>query len=94
MRESSQFKFRAECQTDVVEFLRTAHAVCRRATTHVFVAVVEWGSGFPLPDVTVTIRTNLPLFEVRNMMESVPDGHVMVETLRPEAEYTGERTYA
>lgn len=93
MRESSKFKFRAECQTDVVEFLRTAHAVCRRSPDHEFVLVVEWGSGFPLPDVTVTIRTNLPLERVRGMMMAVSDGHVMVETLRPEAEYTGERTY-
>ena len=94
MRETSKFKFRAECQTDVVEFLRTAHAVCRRDWVHGFVVVTEWGSGFPLPDVVVTIRTNLPIERVEGMLMAVSDGHVMAETLRLEAEYTGERTYA
>ena len=94
MRETIRLKFRAECQTDVVEFLRSAHAVCGESPDHEWLSVVEWGSGFPLPDVTVTIATNLPFERVQGMMMAVSDGHVMVETLRPEAEYTGERTYA
>jgi hypothetical protein len=93
MRESNVFKFRAECQTDVVEFLRAAHAVCKESSDHEFVSVVGWDSYFPHADVVVTLRTNLPFERVGGMMMAVPDGHVMVETMRPESEYTGERTY-
>ncbi len=93
MRESNQYKFRAECQTDVIEFLCAIHKACSKLLLREFVAVTEWDSDHPCPAVTVTIATNIPLWKVRNVMVAVPDGHVMVETLRLEAEYTGERTY-
>jgi hypothetical protein len=93
MRETIRLKFRAECQTDVFEFLGAVQAVCRGSEFYEWVRVTEWVTSLPYSDAVVTIATNLPLWKIRNVMVTVLDGHVMVETLRLEAEYTGERTY-
>ncbi|HGM8087240.1 TPA: hypothetical protein ACKP9S_003611 [Pseudomonas aeruginosa] len=83
------FSFRAECEQDAVEFL----------------AAVE-GNGFSvqgtvipdvtgLPDFDVEVRTDANLEQLREVVRTIPDGHVMLQTLRqvPLAGNSLERDY-
>lgn len=45
------------------------------------------------PDLTVAIESNLSLAEIGNIMATIEDGHVMIETLNYRHRYTGERNY-
>ena len=54
--------------------------------------LTEGLTGFP--DQEATITTDLSILEVVAIMEKIPDSHVMIETITPEAEYTGIRVYA
>lgn len=83
------FSFRAECPHDVEEFQR------------------EWGQkriktsmtmkrpDLSLPDVEVEIETESDLATLRGSMQTVEDGHVMVQTLRecPLKDNSLERNY-
>ena len=44
------------------------------------------------PDVLITVSTKLPLTGIKSLIKKIPDGHVMLETVALEADYTGERT--
>ena len=48
--------------------------------------------GFLVGEVVV-INTKLTLSQVKKIMENIVDGHVMLETIQLEKNYTGERTY-
>ncbi len=81
MEENYQYKFRAECVQDVDNLKERLPGRYD----------VQFMEGFP--DVEVRLSTNLNLNEVLKVMETVPDGHVMLETVEHEEEYTGVRKY-
>ena len=68
--------FRAETQTDV-ERLQDAVA---RAGHHTMIASQQTTA--PWADVDVQMKTAADLETVRDLMRTVDDGHVMVQTLR------------
>lgn len=76
------YRFRAECQCDV-------DSVISRGW---FQEVsVEQDPDFP--DVEVRMRSHHDLGKVRELLSSLEDGHVMVQTVNTAGEYTGERDY-
>jgi hypothetical protein len=44
-----------------------------------------------VPDVVVTFDTSSSLSEIKQKLREVPDSHVMLQTVKPINEYTGER---
>lgn len=79
MNETS-YKMRAECMEDFCRFLSRVHAISFK--------VEKLGSFF---DIVATFTTNLSLDEIKQKISTIPDGHVMLETITFESEYTGER---
>ena len=67
------YHFRAECRDDVLNFLALPETNALNKIT------ITPDPRFP--DVEVEIETKLTVLEVRNALEMVEDGHVMVETL-------------
>jgi hypothetical protein len=45
----------------------------------------------PLPDVDFVFTTTLSLGEIKTILKTVTDGHVMEETVNEINSYTGER---
>lgn len=82
----NSYMFRAECMHDVSALLTNMDAKGLALSISIQ-NDPDW------PDLDVTMKTNLTLDEVRAEMRTVPDGHVMVQTLVPEGEFTGERNY-
>jgi len=82
-----EYKFRAECQEDVLDLLILLPS--GNIVDHDFDPFDEAS-----PDVEVEIELkNTTLDELREIMTEVIDGHVMVQTVMPIEEYTGERNY-
>lgn len=75
----THLKFRAECAHDVALLLQAIPTVS-----------VIMRTTLP-PDCEVELKTPLSLAEVKDVMASIPDGHVMRETVALKPEYTGER---
>ena len=77
-----EYKLRAEGINDFINFLGTG----------IYFDIkwfkVEITSG---PDVIVTFSTNLSLKQIKSNLEQVQDSHVMLDTLKPVNQYTGER---
>lgn len=80
----NRYKMRAECSADVGRFI-TQVPVNSLSTNHLSI------SGLKIPDMEVIFSTALSLDEVRLMIQGIEDGHVMLETVALESEYTGER---
>jgi hypothetical protein len=79
-----KFKFRAECEADLEQLMATAG-------TSITILQVSQAAGFP--DVDVVIETDIRYTDLCDILRAVPDGHVMLQTLWTEREYTGERNY-
>ena len=79
------YKLRAEGLNDFLAFLQNDMYFKMKYFT------IE-PTGFP--DVVVTFETNSSLSEIKQKLKEVPDSHVMLETVKPINEYTGEREYA
>ena len=70
------YSFRAECQADLDKLtlaLRTRGIMCSMRATQ----------DPQFPDCAVELETDATVQAIRDVMRSVEDGHVMVETLRP-----------
>jgi hypothetical protein len=79
------YKLRAEGLNDFLAFLQNdMYFKIKYFTIEI--------TGFP--DVVVTFETNSSLSEIKQKLKEVPDSHVMLETVKPVNEYTGEREYA
>jgi predicted transcriptional regulator len=76
------YKLRAEGLNDFMNFLGTG------VYSNVKSYTVE-PIGFP--DVVVSFETNLSLSEIKAKLREVQDSHVMLDTIKPIKEYTGER---
>jgi hypothetical protein len=76
------YKLRAEGLDDFLAFLRTGMYSKIKSFTIEPIGV---------PDVVVTFETKSSLSEVKSKLKEVRDSHVMLETIKPISEYTGER---
>jgi len=93
MKTIKYYKFRAECMHDVIELMK------RMNKKEIQGMIVRELAGLEVngirtvsfPDVTVQINTFYKLETLRNIMRSIEDGHVMVQTLCHKEEYNGER---
>ena len=79
----NHFKLRAECVQDVLQLRERLGVSCPKM-------VLELGL---FPDTIVDLCTWMNLDEVRKEIRMIEDGHVMLQTLALEQEYTGERDY-
>lgn len=82
------FKLRAEGQCD-------ADALMNALGDNYADFMVEQASidGVPIPDVDIAILSPLSLDEIRDIIRTIPDSHVMLQTVQLEQDYTGERDY-
>ena len=78
------YKLRAECSNDVMKFIEKAHG-------HMENFKMERDKQFP--DVDFEFESKLNLDEIILILRDIDDGHVMVQTVKPIKEYTGERNY-
>jgi len=82
-----EYRLRAECLSDFVEFLKTSiKTIGFKKYT-----VVQEG---PFPDIEVELDSDVPLEFIRNELKKVTDGHVMVQTIALKDLYTGERDHS
>ena len=81
--EINHFKFRAECVTDVLQLRIRLRVDCLKT-------IMEIGQ---FPDTVVDLYTTMSLDEVKKEIRSIEDGHVMLQTIALEHDYTGERDY-
>jgi hypothetical protein len=77
------YKFRAECVHDVNELLK--------ALPFKYRIMIE--SRSPFPDVVVELTCDIGLADILQAMATIPDSHVMCETLDFASLYTGIRRY-
>lgn len=77
------YKFRAESIVDVTRYFNMFPC--------------QYFQVSPIPpigsDCEVVIGTNKSLEEIRDEMDHIPDGHVMIETLNHHDKYNGDRWF-
>ena len=78
------FKFRAEGLCDVEELKKLLIGKMSK---------VVIAQELPFPDVVMEMETTETLDAIKQAMQKVSDGHVMLQTIAPKDEYTGERRY-
>lgn len=76
------YKLRAEGLNDFLSFLQTGMYMRMKSFTIEPIGV---------PDVVVSFVTDASLSEIKSKLKNVQDSHVMLETIKPINEYTGER---
>lgn len=86
---TKSYKFRAECYADAA----TALAKLFPYVSNFTVVRMRGDNGNFIPDVEVKINTILHPDSLMDILQKVKDGHVMYQTVKPLAEYTGERDY-
>ena len=79
---SKTYKLRAEGLNDFLAFLQAGMYMRIKSFTIQPIGV---------PDVVVTFETDASLSEIKSKLREVPDSHVMLQTVKPINEYTGER---
>ena len=82
---TDRYKFRAECVHDIFELAK--------ALPQGFVMLeIEPAGVVGLPDAVATITLKkMSLGDLRKAMKTVPDSHVMIETVTSPEAYTGKR---
>lgn len=75
------YKFRSECLHDVLEFMK-------KAKFNYNIDIARSDVSF---DVVVEISTVEPLKSIVSIFKSIPDSHVILQTIQPKHLYTGER---
>jgi len=79
---SKIYKLRAEGLNDFLAFLQNGMYFKVKSFT-----VEPLG----IPDVVVTFETDSSLSEIKEKLREIPDSHVMLDTVKPINEYTGDR---
>lgn len=74
------YRFRAECSQDV-----------KAVVSNGWFTDVSMEQDPDFPDVEVKMKTHHPLDKIRELLSSLPDGHVMAESVNYADKYTGER---
>lgn len=77
------FAFRYECQSDLGHLMVNAVNFCRKQNAHLRIVCIEGD--------VVHVDTDLTLDGLRDLLRTIPDGHLMVQTANHAAEFTGER---
>jgi hypothetical protein len=94
------FRFRAETLVDAVNLRRALYLLeppikkligNAKPVKGLFKMAILMPDDYP--DIEVLLFTSYPIEFITKVMETIPDGHVMIETLREYEEYSGERTY-
>lgn len=87
------FKLRAECFYDVIVFLNKLNKINKLHKVNFYkvwgIKIEQWDS---LPDVEFEFKTRLSSDEIIAVLMKQVDSHVMMNTLLPIDEYTGEST--
>lgn len=78
------YKMRAECAHDLAAFMVTVPVQSFRADKVVI-------NGIQLPDMVAEFTSSLSLKEIKAAIADIEDGHVMLETVALQSEYTGKR---
>ena len=78
------YKFRAECQIDVIRFLN------KHSNTFSKIIIIKDKRS---NDCEVEIESSLKYSEIINIMRQIPDSHIMIQTLNSKLKYTGIRNY-
>jgi hypothetical protein len=81
--EKNIYKLRAEGLNDFLAFLQNGMYFRVKSFTVEIIGV---------PDVVVSFETDASLSEIKSKLREIPDSHVMLQTIEPINEYTGERT--
>ena len=74
-----EFALRAECLPDVLKFMETVNF-----------SEYTIKSKFP-PDVELEFKSDRSLDEIKSVLKTIPDSHVMLETVNLKKDYTGKR---
>ena len=81
IKGEQHFKLRAECLDDVVLLIK-------KMPKNVWGKKIEqWG---PMPDVEFEFKSRLTMDEILAILGKQVDSHIMIDTLKPYDEYTGE----
>ena len=76
------FKLRAECLNDVLLLIK-------KMPKNVWgIKIIQWG---PMPDVDFEFKSRKTKDEIMEILKKQVDSHVMMDTLEPFDQYTGER---
>lgn len=78
-----KYKLRAECAHDVEQFIKKMEGY---TWNHKVLPIVGY------PDVEFTFDSAVNRERIQSILRTIPDSHVMIETLKPLDKYTGERT--
>ncbi len=81
-KNEKQYRMRAECMLDVARFMLQAEGQMSQCLANRITM---------FPDVIVDFKTLLSLKSIKNILKSVVDGHVMLQTVALKEEYTGNR---
>ena len=76
------YKLRAECLDDVLLLID------KMPKNVLGMKIIQWGT---MPDVEFEFKSRLSLDEILDILRKQVDSHVMMDTLKPFEEYTGER---
>ena len=77
------YKLRAECLNDALLLID-------KMPNNVWgMRIEQWGT---MPDVEFEFKSRLTLDEILAVLSNQVDSHVMMDTLRPLEEYTGDRS--
>jgi dTDP-glucose pyrophosphorylase len=92
---ATTYKLRAECENDITRFqqamIKNNKTITKVSMEH---QILDMGAcSFPLPDVDFVFTSEHSLQEIKAVLKTVVDGHVMGETVAKLEDYTGERTY-
>ena len=68
----NKYKLRAECSSDIVEFISKSHSNISS------LKMKRW-NGFP--DVEIVFRTNLESAEIIDILNEIEDSHIMIRSL-------------
>jgi len=84
-----KYKFQAECQLDVEALKEKLQELgeFNVSTTHLEI------DGIRIPDVEIELEVNSDTENLLKVMRSIPDSHVMIQTLESAESYTGVRDY-
>jgi hypothetical protein len=90
--QTTAFRFRAECMTDIVNFLSEfkVDRCLRVEITPVQSTDKEWAKGLPDRECTLLVE-GVTEKQIVQAMRKVVDSHVMIQTLMPLGAYDGER---
>jgi len=95
--EPTTYKFRAECDEDVLAYKELVLKEDKGATFEMTQAVLKGagknGEDVPIPDTDITLVSKLPFIALLCICSEVEDGHVMLETMATADKYTGDRDY-